>query len=120
MSTGLVAGLPDRHAAALRPVFISIPADDWERRCEWVPVPGQPRDSAGPALLAQLVRALDRSQRPAFVVGAGVDRDAAVDDVVALAEGIKRPSHRPDERAAVSRAAPAVRRLSARDARAHR
>jgi benzoylformate decarboxylase len=69
------------------PVFISIPADDWDRPTDWVPARQVSHATApDPAMLAQLVQALDRSQRPAFVVGAGVDRDGAVDAVVALAE----------------------------------
>ncbi len=69
------------------PVFISIPADDWDRHTDWVPVRQVSHTvSPDPAMLAQLVQALDRSQRPAFVVGAGVDRDDAVNAVVALAE----------------------------------
>ena len=69
------------------PVFISIPADDWDRTTDWVSV-GQMSRAIGPepALLANLSKALNDSLRPAFVVGAGVDRDGAVGDVVALAE----------------------------------
>lgn len=69
------------------PVFISIPADDWERDTDWVAVRQVSHATApDPAMLAQLLQALDHSQRPVFVVGAGVDRDGAVDAVVALAE----------------------------------
>lgn len=69
------------------PVLISVPADDWARRCE----PVQPRtvsteSRVQPALLAQIGDALDASRHPAFVVGAAVDRDGAWDDVVRLAE----------------------------------
>lgn len=69
------------------PVLVSIPADDWEQPAE--PVPAR-RIGTGlrpdPAVLAQIGDALDASQRPALVVGAGVDRDGAWDDVRALAE----------------------------------
>lgn len=69
------------------PVFISIPADDWDRPADWVPARRVSHATApDPAMLAQLAQALDGSLRPAFVVGAGVDRDGAVDAVVALAE----------------------------------
>ncbi|AMR77423.1 benzoylformate decarboxylase [Cupriavidus nantongensis] len=69
------------------PVLISIPVDDWARPCE----PVQPRtvsteSRVQPGLLAQIGAALDASRRPAFVVGAAVDRDGAWDDVVRLAE----------------------------------
>lgn len=69
------------------PVFISIPADDWDRTTDWVPARKVSRSTApDPAMLAQLAQVLDACRRPAFVVGAGVDRDGAVDAVVALAE----------------------------------
>jgi benzoylformate decarboxylase len=69
------------------PVFISIPADDWDRATDWVPARKVSHCTApDPAVLAQLAQALNGCRRPAFVVGAGVDRDGAVDAVVALAE----------------------------------
>lgn len=69
------------------PVLVSIPADDWD-----VPTtPVAPRKVSQhlrpePALLAEAGDALDASRRPAFVVGAAVDRDGAWDAVVRLAE----------------------------------
>ncbi len=68
------------------PVFLSIPADDWDRETE----PLQPRQVSqsigpAPAALAPVIAALNAARRPAIVAGAGLDRDAAVDRVVALA-----------------------------------
>lgn len=69
------------------PVLVSIPADDWgvltlPLAARQVSTQLRPE----PALLAQLGDALDASARPAFVIGAAVDRDGAWDAVVALAE----------------------------------
>jgi benzoylformate decarboxylase len=69
------------------PVFVSIPADDWDRTTEWV-TPRQMSQAVAPdpASIALVAKALNACQRPAIVVGGGVDRDGAVDRVVALAE----------------------------------
>jgi benzoylformate decarboxylase len=69
------------------PAFVSIPIDDWEVPCE----PLAPRSVAGrqradAAALARLGEALGRSRRPAFVVGAAIDRDGAWEAIVRLAE----------------------------------
>ncbi|KAI9023374.1 thiamine pyrophosphate enzyme TPP binding domain protein [Hyaloraphidium curvatum] len=69
------------------PVLVSVPADDWSAMTE----PVEPRKVSrhlrpDPALLAEIGDALDSSLRPAFVVGAAVDRDGAFDQAVALAE----------------------------------
>ena len=69
------------------PVLVSIPADDWARPCR----PVEPRTigtatRADADVLAAIAAALDASRRPAFVVGAGVDRGGAWDEVRALAE----------------------------------
>lgn len=69
------------------PVFVSIPADDWDK-------PGAPvtvrhvgfETRPDPRTLALIGEALDGAQRPALVVGAAVDRGQAWDAVVALAE----------------------------------
>ncbi len=69
------------------PVLVSIPADDWARPCETVParvVSTEIRPE--PRILEGIGAALDASTRPAFVVGAAVDRDGAWNDVVRLAE----------------------------------
>jgi benzoylformate decarboxylase len=69
------------------PVLVSIPVDDWDRSCE----PVEPREVSevlrgDPALLERIARELAAAERPAFVVGAGVARDDAWDEVIALAE----------------------------------
>jgi benzoylformate decarboxylase len=70
------------------PVLLSIPADDWDQPTEWV----EPRVVSSalrpePRVLQQIGAALDSSRKPAFVVGAGVDRDGAWNEVLQLAEG---------------------------------
>ena len=60
------------------PTFVSIPVDDWDRKC----APLEPREvsrtiSGDAGLLAAAAGALARAQRPAIVVGAGVARDDA-------------------------------------------
>jgi benzoylformate decarboxylase len=69
------------------PVLVSVPADDWAKPCE----PIVPRRISRelrpePVVLAAIGDAIEASKRPAFVVGAAVDRDGAWNDVVRLAE----------------------------------
>ena len=69
------------------PTLVSIPVDDWDRLCE----PVEPRQVSevlrgDPALLAAVARELGAAERPALVVGAGVARDDAWDEIIALAE----------------------------------
>jgi benzoylformate decarboxylase len=69
------------------PVLVSIPADDWAKPCE--PVAARVVSTEirpEPRVLDAIGEALDTSLRPAFVVGAAVDRDGAWSDVVRLAE----------------------------------
>ncbi len=69
------------------PVLVSIPADDWEKPCEPVQarmVSTETRPE--PRVLDAIGNTLDAADRPAFVVGAAVDRDEAWNEVVALAE----------------------------------
>ena len=69
------------------PVLVSIPADDWEKSCD--PVGARVVSTEirpEPRVLDAIGAALDASLRPAFVVGAAVDRDGAWSDVVRLAE----------------------------------
>jgi benzoylformate decarboxylase len=69
------------------PVFISIPTDDWDQASELVAertVSSEIRPE--PRMIEQIGDALDQSERPAFVVGAAIDRDYAFDAVVRLAE----------------------------------
>ncbi|MFF0143915.1 benzoylformate decarboxylase [Amycolatopsis sulphurea] len=70
------------------PVFVSVPVDDWDAEAT-MPLPGGhrvPGFAPDPAALDGLVTALDGARRPVLVVGASVDQDGAVPDVVALAE----------------------------------
>jgi benzoylformate decarboxylase len=69
------------------PVLVSVPADDWAVPTE----PVLPRRVSQllrpePALLAELAALLEAAERPAFVVGAAVDRDDAFAEGVQLAE----------------------------------
>ena len=69
------------------PVFVSVPADDWDQPAEAVPdrvVSHETRPD--PVLLAKVAEALNKARFPAFVVGAAVDRGQAWDAVVRLAE----------------------------------
>jgi benzoylformate decarboxylase len=69
------------------PALVSIPVDDWDRETE--PLSARRVSTAvraAPDILASVGDALDRAQRPAFVVGAGVDRDGAWDLAINLAE----------------------------------
>jgi benzoylformate decarboxylase len=78
------------HTAMLPPrgpVFVSIPADDWDQPSELLAertVSTEHRPD--PRMIERIGDALDQSERPVFVAGAGVDRDNAFDDVVRLAE----------------------------------
>jgi benzoylformate decarboxylase len=69
------------------PTFVSIPVDDWDQAAELLAA-RQVSTSvrAAPDLLAAVGDALDHAERPAFVVGSGVDRDGAWDLAVRLAE----------------------------------
>jgi benzoylformate decarboxylase len=70
------------------PVFVSVPVDDWDAEAT-MPLPAGyrvPGFAPDPDALADLAAALDAAERPALVVGASVDGDAAVPDVVELAE----------------------------------
>lgn len=69
------------------PVFVSIPADDWDRPADYVEPRQVSRSIApDPAMLRQLADVLNRAQRPAIVAGTGVDRDGAIASLVELAE----------------------------------
>jgi benzoylformate decarboxylase len=69
------------------PVFLSIPADDWDSESDWV-TPRSVSQSIGPdpALLVKLISKLNKAKRPAIVAGAGVARDNAVERLIKLAE----------------------------------
>lgn len=69
------------------PVFVSIPADDWDQTTDYVEPRQVSRSIApDPALLREVVNALNSAQRPAIVAGTGVDRDDAMEMLVQLAE----------------------------------
>ncbi len=69
------------------PVLVSVPADDWARPCERVaPRIVSTAIRAEPQAMNLIGAALDACERPAFVVGAAVDRDGAWDEVLRLAE----------------------------------
>lgn len=69
------------------PVFLSIPADDWDRPSDYVQLRQVSQSIApDPAMLDQLAQALNNAARPAIVAGAGIDRDGAMDALVQLAE----------------------------------
>jgi benzoylformate decarboxylase len=69
------------------PTFVSIPVDDWD-----VPAQPVPARSVSTAIRAEaasidaLSAALNRSQRPVFVIGGAVDREGAWDALRELAE----------------------------------
>ena len=69
------------------PVFLSIPADDWDIETDWVTT-RLVSQSIGPdpTLLAKLSADLAKAKRPAIVTGAGVARDGAVERLIKLAE----------------------------------
>jgi benzoylformate decarboxylase len=69
------------------PTFVSIPVDDWDRASEPL-APRRMSRAAYPdaAFIEALGDRLDSCERPVFVVGFGVDRGNAWDQVVALAE----------------------------------
>jgi benzoylformate decarboxylase len=69
------------------PAFVSVPVDDWDRVCE---PPRRheisPRVAGDPELLARAAAMLGAARRPVLIVGASVARDAAWEEVIALAE----------------------------------
>ena len=72
------------------PTFVSIPIDDWTHQAQPL-LPRQVSREFGPtpAAMRELATALANSERPAFVVGPAVDRAAAVDLMVRVAEKAK-------------------------------
>lgn len=69
------------------PVFLSVPADDWDRQGEPVTAPHPiAAPAADPAVITELATALRDCERPAFVVGPAVIEAGAVADLVELAE----------------------------------
>jgi benzoylformate decarboxylase len=69
------------------PTFVSIPVDDWDRECPWQAVRSVSRRIAGdPAALEAAAAQLAGAHAPVLVVGAGIARDQAWREAVALAE----------------------------------
>jgi benzoylformate decarboxylase len=69
------------------PTFVSIPIDDWTHQTEAPEVRHISREiGPDPQALQALVAALEKSKRPALVVGPAVDRAGAVDLMVRVAE----------------------------------
>jgi benzoylformate decarboxylase len=69
------------------PTFVSVPIDDWDKPTQALEARSVTRQlSPDPDAIRGLTEALAASQRPAFVVGPGVDRAEAVDLMVRLAE----------------------------------
>jgi benzoylformate decarboxylase len=72
------------------PTFVSVPIDDWTHPTQPLEARSVSRE-IGPDLdaMTTLVAALSASQRPALVVGPGVDRAQAVELMVSVAEKTK-------------------------------
>jgi benzoylformate decarboxylase len=69
------------------PTFVSVPIDDWAHPAQPVQARHVSRElGPDPTAMGQLATALAASKRPALVVGPGVDRAEAVDQMVRLAE----------------------------------
>src|SRR5260370_3970853 len=72
------------------PTFVSVPIDDWTRPAQAIEARQVSRElGPDPAAMKSLVAALSDSKHPALVVGPGVDRAAAVDLMVRVAEKTK-------------------------------
>jgi len=75
------------------PTFVSVPVDDWDRACEPITARQVSRSVLGdPALLAaRCGKHLNCAHRPTIVVGAGVARDDAWAETIALANTTRHP-----------------------------
>jgi benzoylformate decarboxylase len=72
------------------PTFVSIPIDDWTHPAQAVAARKVSREiGPEPEAMKTLAAALNASRRPALVIGPGVDRAAAVDLMVKVAEKAK-------------------------------
>ncbi|WP_417627456.1 benzoylformate decarboxylase [Pararhodobacter aggregans] len=74
------------------PVLVSVPLDDWSRPA----APIEPREvslrlGADLEALERVAEGLEAARQVAIVVGPGVDRDGAWDQVIALAEKLAAP-----------------------------
>jgi benzoylformate decarboxylase len=69
------------------PTFVSVPIDDWTKPAQAIEARSVTRElGPDPDAIRGLAQALAASERPAFVVGPGIDRAQAVDLMVRLAE----------------------------------
>jgi benzoylformate decarboxylase len=74
------------------PTFVSVPVDDWDRTCEPITPREVSRSTLGdPVLLAAAAEALNTAHHPTIVVGAGVARDDAWAETIALAQHHQAP-----------------------------
>jgi benzoylformate decarboxylase len=74
------------------PALVSIPVDDWDRLCPPLLSRHVSQLVAGdPRLLREAATALASAKQPVIVVGAGVARDDAWDETIALAEKHRTP-----------------------------
>jgi benzoylformate decarboxylase len=84
-----------RHLATAPPagpVLVSVPSDDWDQPAEPVAVRrASTAVAADPRLIALVGEALAHARSPALIAGAGVDRELAVPQLVALAEAHSAP-----------------------------
>jgi benzoylformate decarboxylase len=72
------------------PTFVSIPIDDWTHPAQPLPAREVSRElGPAPEHMRTLAAALAKSERPAFIVGPAVDRAAAVELMVRVAEKAK-------------------------------
>ncbi len=74
------------------PVFVSVPTDDWDAASEPATV-GEFQVGGGvaPAAVAEIADRVRRANSAVIVAGAGVDRDGAWEQTVALAERLRAP-----------------------------
>ena len=69
------------------PTFVSVPVDDWDQPCDPIaPRRVVARNPGDPAMLDEIAGALAQANAPAFVLGAGIARDGAWQEAIALAE----------------------------------
>src|ERR1700761_529415 len=69
------------------PTFVSVPIDDWSMPAQAIEARSVTRElNPDPDAIKGLAEALAASERPAFVIGPGIDRAQAVDWMVRLAE----------------------------------
>jgi benzoylformate decarboxylase len=72
------------------PTFVSVPIDDWTHQTQPLEARSVSREiGPDPDAMKALVAALSKSERPALVVGPGVDRAQAVELMVSVAEKTK-------------------------------